>query len=212
MLSDVFQKDLENYLIQVATSEGELLQALREETQAFSPVAHMICGPIEGRLLAMLIQLSSAKRILEVGTFTGYSALYMASYLPPEGKLITCELREDHAEFAKRYFAKSEAGKKITLLMGEAAKTLPTLQEEFDFIFLDADKANYPLYYDLLIPKLRTGGLMVVDNALWRGEVVHPQSKEAIAIDTLNRKASLDPHVETVMLTVRDGLLLIRKN
>jgi len=202
---------LEDYLVKVTASEPLLLAKLRQETEATSPVARMLCGPVEGRLLAMLIQLSAAKQCLELGTFTGYSALYMASALPPDGKLITCEMREDHAAFAKRYFDQSPDGPKIELKLGDAVQTIKTLTQSFDFIFIDADKANYPLYYDLLLPKLNPNGLMVVDNALWRGEVVEPASKEAKAIDALNQKAAKDPTVETVMLPLRDGMLLVRK-
>jgi caffeoyl-CoA O-methyltransferase len=205
------QKDLDDYLFKVTSKESPLLKSLREETESASPVARMLCGPIEGQLLAMLVKLSGAKRCLEIGTFTGYSALHIASSLPVDGKLITCELRKDHADIAQRYFDQSPHGHKIELLLGNATETLLTLAPSFDFIFIDADKANYPLYYDLVLPKLKPQGLIVVDNALWDGEVVHPDSKEARAIDSLNQKASQDPLVETVMLTVRDGMLLIRK-
>lgn len=205
------QKDLDDYLFKVTSKEFPLLKSLREETESTSAVARMLCGPIEGQLLAMLVKLSGAKRCLEIGTFTGYSALHIASSLPVDGKLITCELRKDHAAIAQRYFDQSPHGHKIQLLLGNATETLLTLEPPFDFIFIDADKANYPLYYDLVLPKLKPQGLIVVDNALWDGEVVHPDSKEARAIDSLNQKASQDPLVETVMLTVRDGMLLIRK-
>lgn len=211
MLSGASYHDLEKYLIETTTAEGDLLAALRKETQATSAVAQMLCGPIEGQLLAMLIKLCRAVHCLEIGTFTGYSALHMASALPENGTLITCEIRADHAAIAQRYFDKSEHGHKISLRLGDAAQTISSLDQPFDFVFIDADKANYPLYYDLCLTKLTVGGLMVVDNALWEGEVVHPTSKEALAIDTLNRKASRNTHVETVMLTVRDGMLLIRK-
>lgn len=211
MLAGAFYKDLENYLLETTTPETALLTQLRKETYASSPLPQMLCGPIEGQLLAMLIALSGAKHCLEIGTFTGYSALYMASSLPRDGTLLTCEIRPEHAAIAQRYFDKSEHGKKISLHLGNATQTLPSLDQAFDFVFIDADKANYPLYYDLCLAKLSPGGLIVVDNALWDGEVVHPTEKDALAIDALNRKASADPSVETVMLTVRDGMLLIRK-
>lgn len=211
MLSGAFYKDLEDYLVKMTTSEGDLLAKLRKETLATSPVGQMLCGPIEGQLLAMLVKLSGATHCLEIGTFTGYSALHIAAALPAEGALISCEIRTDHAAIAQRYFDESEHGRKITLRLGDATQTLQSLNQLFDFVFIDADKANYPLYYDLCLTKLAPGGLIVIDNALWDGEVVHPVSKEALAIDTLNRKASGDPSVETVMLTVRDGMLLIRK-
>lgn len=211
MLAGAFYKDLETYLIKTTTPESGLLTQLRKETYAVSPLPQMLCGPIEGQLLAMLVALSGAKRCLEIGTFTGYSALYIASALPRDGTLLTCEIRPEHAAIAQRYFDKSEHGRKISLRLGEATQTLQSLDQSFDFVFIDADKANYPLYYDLCLAKLNPGGLIVVDNALWDGEVVNPTKKDALAIDALNRKASGDLRVETVMLTVRDGMLLIRK-
>lgn len=203
--------DLENYIVDITSQEPDLLKELRLETEQTSPVARMLSGPVEGQFLAMLISLSKAKHCLEVGTFTGYSALFMASALPNDGKLITCENREDHAAIAKRYFDKSNDGHKIELRLGDAVQTIASLSQTFDFIFIDADKANYPHYYDLLLPKLKIGGLIAVDNALWHGEVADPVSKEAVAINSLNQKAKQDPNVQTAMLSVRDGILLIRK-
>lgn len=210
-LPNTSKKDLDDYLKKVTTKESPVLQSLRQESQTSSPLPQMLCGPVEGQLIAMLIKLSGAKRCLEIGTFTGYSALYIASALPVDGKLITCEINEEHANMAQRYFDRSPDGHKIELRLGDAIQTIPTLDEPFDFIFIDANKASYPVYYDLLIPKLKPKGLMIVDNALWRNEVVHPVSNRALAIDSLNQKASHDPQVETVMLSVEDGMLLIRK-
>lgn len=207
----MFQPDLEDYLKLTTSAEPPLLHTLRQETQATTPLANMLCGPIEGQFLAMLVSLSKASHCLEIGTFTGYSALYQASALSTDGTLLTCEIRAEHARIAQRYFDKSPHGHKITLLIGDATQTLKTLDRTFDFVFIDADKVNYPLYYDLILPKVTPGGLIVVDNALWKGEVIQPNSKDSVAIDTLNRHASADPNVSTVMLTVRDGMLLIQK-
>lgn len=212
MLENLFSQELKDYLLQVTSPEDSLLTALREETAQATEFANMLTGPIEGQLLQMLVRLKKAKTCLEVGTFTGYSALCIAAGLPPEGKLITCEVRAHHAAIAHRYFSQSPHGHKIELCLGDATQTLLDLNMMFDFIFIDADKINYPLYYDILIPHLHAGGLMVVDNALWKGNVIDPQDKAAQAIHALNLKARQDPQVETVMLTVRDGILLIQKH
>lgn len=202
---------LENYLYSITSEDPPLLQSLRNETQLFSTQAHMLCGPLEGHLLGLLVKISGAKQCLELGTFTGYSALHIASQLPVDGTLITCEINEDHARFAQGYFDKSPHGHKIEVRIGKASNILPTLELNFDFVFIDANKADSPLYYDLILPKVRSNGLIVVDNALYRGKVIEPASTAARAIDALNRKARQDPLVETVLLPVRDGILLIRK-
>lgn len=211
MLKDLFSQELNNYILQATSPEEKLLASLRQETAQVTEFANMLTGPIEGQLLQMLVRLSKAKRCLEVGTFTGYSALRIAAGLPADGQLITCEVRAHHAQIAQKYFDQSPHGDKIQLLLGDATKTLASLNDEFDFIFIDADKANYPRYYDMLLPLLRPQGLMVVDNALWDGEVLNPQDQAAKSIHELNMKARNDPHVETVLLSVRDGILLIQK-
>lgn len=207
---DTFSRDLKQYIVQTTSPEDPLLVHLRKETRALMNLPQMLSGPVEGKLLNMLVKLSQAKRCLEIGTFTGYSALNIASALPADGTLITCENRDEHANMAQRYFDKSPHGHKIKIKRGNALETIQTLNELFDFIFIDADKINYPIYYDHLIPKLRVGGLMVVDNALWSAKVVSPKDKETLAIHQLNQKARHDSRVETVMLSVRDGILLIR--
>ncbi|MGD9591727.1 MAG: O-methyltransferase [Candidatus Berkiella sp.] len=201
---------LKEYILQTSSKEPLLLEQLRQETKhEFG--SEMYCGPIIGMLLSLLVKLSGAKTCLELGTFTGYSALHIASGLPVDGKLITCEVNPSHASMAQRYFDKSPHGHQIEILLGEAQNTIQTLHQTFDFIFIDADKANYPLYYDLLIPKLNPKGLMLVDNALWEGEVVAPSNQRAQAIHALNQKACQDSDVQTLMLAIRDGLLLIYK-
>ncbi len=210
-LDELMNQDLREYIIHSTSEEPPLLAHLRLETQTQTAFGRMLSGPVEGKLLQILLKLSRAKVCLEVGTFTGYSALHMASALPQDGRLITCEARAHHAQIAQKYFDLSPHGHKINLLLGDATRTLPTLQETFDFIFIDADKGNYPHYYDILLPKLVSGGLMVVDNALWGGDVVAHTQKNSLAIHTLNQKARHDARVECVMLSVRDGILLIRK-
>ncbi len=210
-MDSLLSQSLKDYIINTTSPESTHLQNLRKETMTQTAAPQMLSGPVEGMLLQFLVKLLGAKHCLEVGTFTGYSALHIANALPLDGKLITCENQKEHAAIAQKYFDLSPHGHKITLRLGDAMQTLPTLHEPFDLIFLDADKSNYPLYYDLLIPKLRTNGLLIVDNALWKGKVIAPQDKQTMAIDALNQKARHDPLVQTVMLSVRDGILLIRK-
>lgn len=210
-MDNVLNQDLKNYIENITSPEPPLLKNLRQETAAVIGAPQMLCGPTEGRLLQILIKVLQAKNCLEIGTFTGYSALNIAEALPADGKLITCEIRQQNAEFAQKYFDRSPFGHKIEIRLGDAIQTIQQIDHPFDFIFIDADKPNYPAYYDLLIPKLRRGGLMVVDNALWDGEVVAPKDKAGEAIHALNLKARHDESVETVMLSVRDGILLIRK-
>jgi caffeoyl-CoA O-methyltransferase len=210
-LDELMSPQLRDYITQSTTKESTLLANLRQETQTQTPFGRMLSGPVEGQLLQILIKISGAKICLEVGTFTGYSALNIASALPIDGRLITCEAREHHAQIAQKYFDLSPHGHKIQILLGDATRTLPDLNEQFDFMFIDADKANYPFYYDTLLPKLRNGGLMVIDNALWGGEVVEHLDQNSHAIHTLNQKAKNDSGVECVMLSVRDGILLVRK-
>lgn len=210
-MGSIFKQSLHKYIIKVTSPESPLLENLRKETDLVIGMAHFLTGPVEGKFLQLLVKISNAKNCLEIGTFTGYSALCIASGLPDDGKLITCEISQTHADFAKKYFDKSKHGKKIEIRVGEATKTIPTLENDFDFIFIDADKENYPVYYDMLIPKLRSGGIMVVDNALWHGEVVAHVDAQSKAIHSLNMKARDDVNVETVMLSVRDGIMLIRK-
>jgi caffeoyl-CoA O-methyltransferase len=210
-LDKLFSQDLKEYILNTTSPEHPLLEALRKETFATSNAPQMLSGPVEGQLLKMLVGISGAKTCLELGTFTGYSALHIAQALPEDGKLITCEINPKDAQTAQKYFDQSPHGHKIEIRLGEALQTIAQLTMDFDFIFIDADKGNYPLYYDQLIPKLAQGKLMVVDNALWDGKVTHPQDAQSSAIDALNQKAHHDPRVETVMLSVRDGILLIRK-
>lgn len=212
MLADAhFSTQLNHYVEQVSAQELPLLQHLRTETRTQTNMINMLSGPVEGKLLELLVSLSGAKLALEIGTFTGYSALNIAAGLPNDGKLITLELSEQYARIAQRYFDRSPHGHKIECRIGKALDSIQSINEQIDFVFIDADKQNYPLYYDMVMPKLRSGGFIVVDNALWGGEVIDPKDPQSEAIDQLNRKAKADPNVETLMLTVRDGILVIRK-
>lgn len=188
-----------------------LLDALREETYAKMSSPQMQVGRIEGSFLKLLVRLSRARRVLEIGMFTGYSGLMIAEGLPDDGELITCDVNPQAEEVARRYFAKSPHGKKIQIRMGPALQTMKTLQGPFDLVFIDADKENYSAYYDAALPLLRAGGLIVADNTLWSGRVLDPQSDSDRAIVAFNEKVARDNRVEKVLLTVRDGMMLALK-
>jgi caffeoyl-CoA O-methyltransferase len=202
---------LERYAEEHSSEVPELLERLERETLQTMKSPQMLSGRTEGQLLRLLVKMISAKRVLEVGTFTGYSALMMASALPPEGELVTLERDPRAEEVARRYFAESEHGPRIRLLMGPALDTLASLTGPFDFAFLDADKENYPRYYDRILELLRPGGVLAVDNVLWSGKVIDPRDEETNAIHALNERARRDRRVDHALLTVRDGVLLVRK-
>jgi caffeoyl-CoA O-methyltransferase len=202
---------VEEYAIAHTTEDSPTVKELIRASEEDLEYTDMLSGRMVGRLLALLIKISGARRILEVGTFTGYSALTMAEALPDDGELFTCEYNKRYEAIARRFFSESDAGSKIELVMDKALDTIPTLEGQFDFVFLDADKINYPAYYEMIKPRLTTGGLMVIDNVFWGGEVIKAQEEKAQAIDRLNKMIAEDETVEQVMLTVRDGITLVRK-
>lgn len=202
---------VESYAFDHTTEDSELIKKLISESEENLEFTDMLSGRLVGRLLSILIKISGASRVLEVGTFTGYSAIKMAEALPENGELITCEYNERYESIARKYFNKSKAGSKITLVMGRALETIPDIDGDFDFVFLDADKINYPDYYRMIIPRLCRGGIMVVDNVLWGGDAVSAEGEKGKAIDQLNTMISEDESVEQVMLTVRDGVTVLRK-
>lgn len=199
------------YAAEHTTADSEFIKELIAASKEDLEHIDMLSGRQVGRLLAILIKISGAKRVLEVGTFTGYSALTMAEALPEEGELFTCEYNKRYEDVARTFFDKSDAGSKITLLMGKALETIPAIEGTFDFVFLDADKVNYPQYYDMILPRMEPGALMVIDNVLWDGEVLEANTEKASAIDHMSKQIRDDDSVEQVMLTVRDGVTLVRK-
>lgn len=207
----LIEKNIEQYAYDHTKAEGDLFIDLREETYKKMASPQMQVGRIEGQFLKMLVRLTRAKNILEIGMFTGYSALMMAEALAEDGKLITCEISPDSETMAKSYFAKSPHGHKIEVRMGPALDTIASISQMQDMIFIDADKANYPLYYQNCMKILRPGGLIVVDNVLWSGRVLNPEDKDTLAIDQFNKQVTEDPAVENVCLTVRDGMMLVWK-
>jgi len=205
--------EIEAYARTHTTAPDALLAELETYTQGNCANPQMLTGPIEGRLLAMLVAISGASKLVEVGCYTGYSALSMAAALPPGGRLLTCDRDSDTSKIAQSFFDRSPHGKKITLRLGDALDTLRGLPAEptFDLAFLDADKENYINYYELILPRLRAGGLLVADNVLWSGRVLKPEKDTDKAIAAFNKHVRNDPRVEHVLLTVRDGVLLARK-
>jgi caffeoyl-CoA O-methyltransferase len=204
--------DIEAYAQAHSMPESELCRALREETQRCMKSPQMIVGPLEGAFLKMMTQLVRATSVLEIGMFTGYSALCFAEALPAEGAVLTCELDEESAALARRYFAQSPIGKKIEIRMGPALETMRHLKGPFDLIFIDADKINYVNYYRRALDLLSPQGVMLIDNVLWDGDVLKqpaPDEKTA-AIQELNRVVASDPRVTAVLVTIRDGVLVIR--
>src|SRR3989344_1127503 len=203
----------EQYTSLHSTPESKILKELAEETRrATGNAAVMQVGHIEGSLLRMLVKIYGAKRILEIGTFTGYSALAMAEGLPDDGELITLDIGEEAAALAKKYWSKSPHGKKIKFILGPALTTILSLPGEFDLVFIDADKKNYLNYWNAVVPKVLPGGLNIVDNVLWStGNVITPKTSTDQAIAEFNDFVAKDNRVETVMLTIRDGITLAIK-
>jgi caffeoyl-CoA O-methyltransferase len=213
----VVPEAIDQYVNSVFSKETPVQQRLRAET-AVLPRANMQIGADQGALLALLLHLLGARRVLEVGTFTGYSSLAMAAALPPDGKLIACDVSEEWTSVARRYWQEAGLSGRIDLRMGPAVDTLAALlrdgaRESFDLAFIDADKESYDAYYEACLGLVRPGGMIVVDNTLWSGAVADPsvQDPETAAIRALNLKVRDDPRVEACLLTVGDGVLLARK-
>ncbi|MEO6546881.1 MAG: O-methyltransferase [Ferruginibacter sp.] len=203
----------EQYAADFSSPEDELLQSVAQYTIESHAHAHMLSGQVQGDFLAIISSLLSPQRILEVGTFTGYSALCLAKGLAANGELHTIELREDDAATARRYFNKSPHKEKIILHVGNAKEIIPRLQQTWDMAFIDADKPSYIDYYELILPTIKQNGLIVADNTLFHGQVLEENitGKNAIAIHSFNIHVKNDPRVEQVLLTLRDGLMIIRK-
>ena len=213
-MSFIVPQEIEAYAAAHTTPPEELLAELAEETKATLRSPQMLTGPIEGRLLELLVHGIEAKRVLELGTYSGYSSLSMAAGLAEGGHIDTCEVDEKHAEVARRYIERSQYADRITVHLGPALETIERLGGEFDFVFIDADKENYGAYYEALLPRLTPHGLMAIDNTLWSGRVLDESddSADTRAIRELNDRIASDPRVVAVQLTVRDGVTLIRRN
>ncbi|HWC11893.1 MAG TPA: class I SAM-dependent methyltransferase [Acidimicrobiales bacterium] len=212
-MSPAVDESLEGYAAEHSTPEPELLAAVAAETRAILSDPQMMVGPLEGRFLEMLVHLSGARRVLEIGTFSGYSALSMAAALPPDGRIVTCELDPERAAVARRHFDASPWADRIEVRVGPALDTVATLEGPFDLVFVDAEKTEYLDYYEAVLPLLSERGVIAVDNVLWFGRVLDPSdhSESTRAIRAFNDHVAGDDRVVAVMLTIRDGVTLIRR-
>ena len=213
-MSFIVPEEIEAYAERHTTPPEELLAELAAETKATLNAPQMLTGTIEGRLLELLVHGLQARRVLELGTYSGYSSLSMAAGLPEGGRIDTCEVDEKHAEVARRYITRSQYADRITVHLGPALETIGRLEGEFDFVFIDADKVNYLNYYEAVLPRLSTDGLIAADNTLWSGRVLDEgdDSEDTRAIKAFDERVRSDSRVTSVMLTVRDGVTLIRPN
>lgn len=205
--------EIEAYATAHSMGESETCRDLRAETHRQMDCPQMVVGPLEGAFLKMVTRMVGATHVLEIGMFTGYSALCFAEALPKAGTVTTCEIDETSAALARRYFAASPHGRKITVRMGPAIETMQTLDRRFDVIFIDADKQNYLNYYRRAKELLCPDGVILIDNVLWDGDVLlqPPPDERTAAIQELNRLVAGDPDVSAVLLTIRDGVLVIRR-
>jgi caffeoyl-CoA O-methyltransferase len=205
--------DIEAYAEAHSMPESSICRALREETHRIMEYAQMLVGPLEGAFLKMMTQLVGAKHVLEIGMFTGYSALCFAEALPADGTVITCEIDEESAALARRYIAQIPCGNKVSIRMGPALDTMRTLTGPFDLVFIDADKMNYLNYYRRALDLLAPNGVILIDNVLWSGEVLKqpPLDESTAAIQELNRIVANDPRVTAALVTIRDGILVVRR-
>lgn len=205
---------LDDYIENHSENEPELLQQLSRETHQKILQPRMLSGHYQGRVLSMISKLAQPKHILEIGTYTGYSALCLAEGLQKDGELHTIDINEELVDFQRRYFDKSKYGNQIHQHLGNAMEIIPKLKSNFDMVFIDADKENYSAYFHLIIDKLNPGGLILSDNVLWSGKVLDPDKnhdKSTKALIAYNQLLKNDDRVETVLLPIRDGLTLSRK-
>lgn len=202
---------IQNYAERLTTPESDEIRTVVSSSDKELEYIDMLSGNLVGQLLKMLIYISGARRILEIGTFTGYSAIMMAEALPEDGKVITLEMNLRYQALAEKHFNLSEHSSKIELIKGDAREIITQMNEEFDLVYLDGDKMRYAFYFEKALPLLKSGGLLVADNVLWDGTVLEPEDHKARAIANFNEMVSKDDRVEQVLLPVRDGVFIIRK-
>jgi caffeoyl-CoA O-methyltransferase len=209
---DIVDPEVEAYAEAHTTPPDPLLARLAEETQATLRSPQMLTGTVEGRFLELLVYGLGARRVLEIGTYSGYGALSMAAGLPPDGRIDTCEIDETHADVARRYIVDAGYADRVTVHVGPALDTIARLEGDFDFVFIDADKENYVNYYEAVLPRLASRALIAADNTLWSGRVINDSddSEGTQGIKAFNEHVRADSRVVSVMLTVRDGVTLIR--
>ena len=209
-MTDPYQ--LEEYIETHTTAPDAVLQGLYRHTYLHEMNPRMMSGPVQGKFLQFLCQMLKPKRVLEIGTYTGYAAICIARGLPEGGKLITIEANKEYEDTLRHYFAKAQVEEKIELILGDAKTVIPTLSDTFDLVFIDADKVSYPTYYTMVMEKVRPGGFILADNVLWDGKVLHAQTEErdTQALIAFNDMVQNDPRVENVLLPIRDGLIMCR--
>lgn len=211
---EFLETNLAKYIEQHTDNEPELLQKLNRETQLKVLMPRMISGHFQGRVLSMLMKMIRPSSILEIGTYTGYSALCMAEGLTENGNLTTIDINVELEDLVRKYFNESVYANKLNYLLGDAINIIPTLTDKYDVVFIDADKENYAMYYDLIFDKINTGGYIIADNVLWSGKVVAENikiDKDTKALLDFNDKVQADTRVENVLFPIRDGLLIARK-
>lgn len=209
---ELLTEGLQTYLEQHCETEPELLRYINRETHLKVPMARMLSGHYQGRVLSFLSKIVFPSRILEIGTFTGYATLCLAEGLSDNGLIHTIDVNEELEERVQQYFDSSRFGKKIKYHIGNAITIIPELEEVFDIVFIDADKKSNGVYYDLVFDKVRQGGLIIVDNVLWSGKIISgAHDKDTENIRLFNEKVSNDQRTEKLILPVRDGLFIIRK-
>ncbi len=210
----IINEHVEHYVEQHTSPESELMKNLNRDTNLRTFYPTMLSGQVQGKFLEMVSRMIKPDRILEIGTFTGYSAIAMAGGLTEKGKLITIEVNEELEDFIADYFKKSGYSDKIELLIGDALEIVPKLNDRFDLVFIDADKEQYVDYYEAVLPLLKKGGFILADNVIWSGKVLEDDAKsdkETMGIKAFNTHIKNDNRVEQVMLSIRDGLMLVRK-
>ena len=207
-------QEIEDYALKNSDAESDILKKLNRETHLKMTMPQMLSGHLQGLMLQMFSKMIRPKNILEIGTFTGYSAICLASGLQEGGKLHTIDVNEEFQEMILQYIKEADLENKIRLHIGDAVNILPALKEEFDLVFIDADKENYSTYYDLVFPKVKQGGFIIADNVLWSGKILNSPMKmdfETKALYEYNLKIKNDSRVENVLLPLRDGLMIARK-
>jgi caffeoyl-CoA O-methyltransferase len=209
---DFLDENLLQYVEQHTSSESALLKQINRDTHAHVLKPRMLSGHLQGRVLSMISHMIKPSHILEIGTYTGYSAVCLAEGLMPGGKLITLDINEELEARVRKYFNHAGLSDVIDFQIGNALKIIPRLNVQFDLVFIDADKENYAAYYDLIIDKVKPGGFILADNVLWSGKVLDTKpDKDTKAIQDFNRKVHDDSRVENVLLPIRDGIMLVRK-
>jgi predicted O-methyltransferase YrrM len=213
---DIINSEIQDYAEKYTSDESEILKELRQKTFGEREDKNMLSGFYQGRLLSMFSKMLNPKRILEIGTFMGYSTLCLAEGLYDDGKIITLDIEEVTNQIAKDFWARTDLNSKIESHLGQATEIIPKLDETFDLVFIDADKPNYFNYYDLVFPKMRIGGLIIADNVLWSGDVLNAERGEDVkestqALHEYNQKINADKRVSNILFAVRDGLMISRK-